>query len=288
MIIEKYYTVADTAVCIAADEKIMYGDDGVLAPFALASVSGGVVRYEYEISDSLPDPRGTPTVSRPDIAEFGEGENTVRYIGAVANSLDGAYICTRKEGSTVRVTVKSSFCSKLSPSLILNSVSAERLAVNAGGIIFHSAYIGFRNEGILFTAPSGTGKSTQAELWREWRGADVINGDRSMIKSTGGISRVCSLPFSGSSGISKNVNLPLRAIVYLEQAPTVTLERIRGAQAFCRIWEGCCVNTWNRAELEKAYSTAEAIAAQTPVYRLRCTPDEKAVDALYCKVYGAR
>ena len=160
--------------------------------------------------------------------------------------------------------------------------------MNAGGIIFHSAYIGFRNEGILFTAPSGTGKSTQAELWREWRGADVINGDRSMIKSTGGISRVCSLPFSGSSGISKNVNLPLRAIVYLEQAPTVTLERIRGAQAFCRIWEGCCVNTWNRAELEKAYSTAEAIAAQTPVYRLRCTPDEKAVDALYCKVYGAR
>lgn len=146
MIIEKYYTVADTAVCIAADEKIMYGDDGVLAPFTLASVSGGVVRYEYEISDSLPDPCGTPTVSRPDIAEFGEGENTVRYIGAVANSLDGAYICTRKEGSTVRVTVKSSFCSKLSPSLILNSVSAERLAVNAGGIIFHSAYIGFRNE----------------------------------------------------------------------------------------------------------------------------------------------
>lgn len=129
MIIEKYYTVADTVLCIAADERIMYGDDGVLAPFALASVSGGVVRYEYEISDSLPDPCGTPTVSRPDIAEFGEGENTVRYIGAVANSLDGAYICTRKEGSTVRVTVKSSFCSKLSPSLILNSVSAERLAV---------------------------------------------------------------------------------------------------------------------------------------------------------------
>ena len=61
MIIEKYYTVADTAVCIAADEKIMYGDDGVLAPFARASVSGGVVRYEYEISDSLPDPCGTPT-----------------------------------------------------------------------------------------------------------------------------------------------------------------------------------------------------------------------------------
>ena len=50
--------------------------DGVLAPFALASVSGGVVRYEYEISDSLPDSCGTPTVSRPDIAEFGEGENT--------------------------------------------------------------------------------------------------------------------------------------------------------------------------------------------------------------------
>ena len=116
----------------------------------------------------------------------------------------------------------------------------------------------------------------------------MINGDRSMIKSTGGISRVCSLPFSGSSGISKNVNLPLRAIVYLEQAPIVTLERIRGAQAFCRIWEGCCVNTWNRAELEKAYSTAEAITAQTPVYRLRCTPDEKAVDALYCELYGAR
>ncbi|WP_370839368.1 hypothetical protein [Intestinibacter bartlettii] len=35
-----------------------------------------------------------------------------------------------------------------------------------------------KDKGILFSAPSGTGKSTQADLWEKYENAEIINGDR--------------------------------------------------------------------------------------------------------------
>ena len=46
-------------------------------------------------------------------------------------------------------------------------------------LLMHGAVIAVGNKAWLFTAPSGTGKSTQAELWERYRNAEQINGDRS-------------------------------------------------------------------------------------------------------------
>ncbi len=68
---------------------------------------------------------------------------------------------------------------------------------------------------VLFTAPSGTGKSTQAELWRKHRGASIINGDCTLIAEDDGVFTAFGFPFSGTSGIFENRKAPIAAVVYL-------------------------------------------------------------------------
>ena len=146
--------------------------------------------------------------------------------------------------------------------------------------MFHSAYIEWQGRAILFTAPSGTGKSTQADLWCRHQGAGLINGDRAIVRLDGDTVLACGVPFCGSSGVTKNVSLPLAAIVYLTQAPENRVTVLAGFEAFRRVWEGCNVNVWNREELSAASEYVLEALSRVPVYRLDCRPEPAAVDAL--------
>ena len=150
----------------------------------------------------------------------------------------------------------------------------------AGGVILHAAYIAWEEKAILFTAPSGTGKSTQAELWRTYRNAEIINGDRAVILPREGALWAGGLPFAGSSRYCKDRTLPLAAVVYLKQAPETSIRSLKGLEAVRRIWEGVCVNSWNRQDVDTAMGLVEALLGQVPVLELACTPDETAVNAL--------
>ena len=57
-------------------------------------------------------------------------------------------------------------------------------------IHLHSSYIIYHDKAILFTGPSGIGKTTQAELWRDYQGAEIINGDVTLIRKWDG--RYCA------------------------------------------------------------------------------------------------
>ena len=152
--------------------------------------------------------------------------------------------------------------------------------LEAGGCILHASYIAWKDKAILFTAPSGTGKSTQAALWQTLQGAEVINGDRAVIRMDAGVPVACGLPYAGSSGICKNRTLPLAAIVYLSQAPETELHTLTGYRAFRRIWEGFSLNVWNRQDLLTGTEIVDEIIRKVPVFHLACTPDESAVTIL--------
>lgn len=154
------------------------------------------------------------------------------------------------------------------------------MIVNAHGFLLHASFIAWHGRAILFTAPSGTGKSTQAELWRSLRGAQVINGDRVAVMCTKEGILASGVPCSGSSGISRNETLPLGAVVYLSQDEQTWIKRLTGRHAFARIWEGCCVNVWNREDMALCSDSVIHVAKTVPVWHLACRPDETAVETL--------
>lgn len=158
-------------------------------------------------------------------------------------------------------------------------IALPQLLLPFHALIFHASYIAHAGGGILFTAPSGTGKSTQAELWRIHRGAEIINGDKAgvTIRET---TMAHGVPFSGTSGICQNRSLPLRAVVVLRQAPENTVRRLSPSQAAAALCPNLFADQTVPEEWSMALNLLLDLAAAVPVYDLGCTPDERAVECL--------
>lgn len=277
---EKYYRFAGIEIAAHIPEKWMYTDDRTLEPFRVETVTAPHHFY-FEMVEALTPPAGECLSVQPDFMVYAQGEAQVRYIGACQGDWTMAYIRAEHRSKDHFVQLKASrYNGVTSAKTVLNAMQAEHLVARAGGFVFHSAYVNWQGKAILFTAPSGTGKSTQAELWREHRGAEVINGDRSAVIVTEAGVAAGGVPFAGSSQICKNQTLPLAAIVYLAQAPETTIRKLRGFEAFRRVWEGVSVNTWDREDVAMVSEAAQKTVQTVPVYYLSCTPDESAVIAL--------
>lgn len=146
--------------------------------------------------------------------------------------------------------------------------------------ILHASLIACQGRGILFTAPSGTGKSTQAELWKRYRGAEILNGDRAMIRSRDGYVAYGS-PYSGSSGIYRNESAPVTAIVVLRQAPFNRVRRMTTKEAYISLLSELSLSPISRETVERQSRWLLALLGRVPVFLLECLPDEGAVNTLY-------
>lgn len=147
-------------------------------------------------------------------------------------------------------------------------------------VVMHSASVRTEQGVILFAAPSGVGKSTQAKLWHAHRQAEILNGDKNAVGIEQKTAMAYGLPFCGTSGICQPYQLPLRAIVLLEQAQQNETTRLQGIEAVIRVLRNCM---GHQAVQEVSSMMLEQIAAlleTVPVYHLACTPDIRAVQAL--------
>ena len=88
---------------------------------------------------------------------------------------------------------------------------------NANGIIFHSSAIAVDGQAYLFTAPSGTGKSTHARLWRELLGDKVImvNDDKPIVRLIDGEFYVYGTPWNGKHRLSTNCKMKIKQFAQL-------------------------------------------------------------------------
>lgn len=277
---KKQYQFAGIEIEINGSDEIMSEDERILGGFRTENAELPHV-YTFEKTENLDPPEGILTAVFPNYCVYIAGRQQIRYIGSVNQGWENGYIRVHHDDRNHHVQLKSSaYSDKIGNKSVLNAMSAEHLVLEADGVILHASFIEHKGRAILFTAPSGTGKSTQAGLWHELSDAEIINGDRAVIRLINGQPFACGIPFAGSSKYCKNAELPLAAIVYLGQAPTTTIRELNGIMAFQKIWQECTVNTWNKEDVNKATGIVLDILSKVPVFRLDCTPDESAVTAL--------
>lgn len=164
---------------------------------------------------------------------------------------------------------------------ILNMLGLEKLLLPKHTLILHASFVSWQEKGILFCAPSGTGKSTQAELWNHLMKAEIINGDRAGVRQTDGVWEAYGLPYAGSSKIYRNDSAPIRAIVVLEQSCKNKIERISPAEGMRYLLPETSIRRWQASDMREALELLEGLVTQVPIYLLRCRPDAGAVDELY-------
>ena len=168
---------------------------------------------------------------------------------------------------------------------VLNLLPLSSLLLERGTLTMHASYICHRGEGILFSGPSGIGKSTQAELWQQYRGAKVVNGDRVLITPTDNGTLVASHYLSGTSGVCSNVTSALKAIVLLEQAGENTTRPTSAWQILRLVMGQIDYAVSDREQLIKVSGLVEKMLRSTTVCRYGCRIDENAVDTLENYLY---
>ena len=184
-----------------------------------------------------------------------------------------------REGDTTELRLSEGYRDTLSARVILESAGLFDLLADFGMLILHSAYIVTQEgEGVLFSGPSGAGKSTQAELWRQYAGAQVINGDRALVRPCDGT--VHGILYSGTSGICRNVSAPLRAIVLPVQAAENRLYTLRSQEIFARLLNQCAYYPWAADSASQMTELVAQLMNTVPVYCIECRKDESAVRAL--------
>jgi len=159
---------------------------------------------------------------------------------------------------------------------IFNRIGMETLLLQHQGLLLHASLINYKGKAIAFAGPSGIGKSTQADIWHTFLGADIINGDRAALRKEGDGWYAYGCPYAGTSGIYKNDSAPLAAIILLGQAEENHLHRLTETEAFRRIYQEFSVHHWQRRFVAKATDLCLQLLAQTPIYLLECRPDESA------------
>lgn len=233
------------------------------------------------IPEELDAPEGIRCYHSSSLQVYLAEDREICYHGSVQTALEGAYLRVERRGMKTQIQLKASCIPKgITDNVILVCMQAVHHITEAGGFLLHASWIRYRDRAILFTGPSGIGKSTQAQLWCDHRGAELINGDRAAVFPVPGGAEVRGIPFCGSSRVNKNETMPLAAVVCLTQAPENSITRLRGVRAFRQIWEGCSINLWNQVDIGKGTQAVVDTVSAVPVFHLACTPDERAVRTL--------
>lgn len=149
-----------------------------------------------------------------------------------------------------------------------------------GALVFHSSYIDWNGQAILFAGPSGVGKSTQASLWEQHADAEIINGDRTLLRQKDGIWKAYGYPCCGSSDICINRTLPLSMIVLLEQGKENRVTEVSMGKKFRALFTGSEMYLWNEKEMERVTKLAEEILKDVRIVKLVCRPEADAVEVL--------
>ncbi len=163
---------------------------------------------------------------------------------------------------------------------ILEMLSLESFLLRHGGILLHASLIAWNGRGILFSAPSGTGKSTQADLWQSLEGAQILNGDRAGLTCEGGTWRAWGLPYAGSSGIYRNESAEVSALIVLRQATQNRIFRATPMEAVRWLYPELTVHRWDAKFTNQAVDLLVKLVSGVPVYLLECLPEPSAVALL--------
>lgn len=197
---------------------------------------------------------------------------------------DSDAVALQQNETCWEVQISEHYFEKLMKSDMLSLLPLERMINVVSGIMLHSAVVDWKGKGILFTGPSGIGKSTQASLWETHEDAIILNGDRSGIRKKENRFYAYGLPYAGTSNIYVNQSVPIAAIVVLEQAKENAIIEFKPTEAFAKLYAESMVIPWDKEFLERHLGVVQELVSKVPIYLLRCRPDLEAVAVLKEKI----
>lgn len=149
-------------------------------------------------------------------------------------------------------------------------------------LLFHGSLVAVDGEGYLFTAPSGTGKSTHTRLWRELFGsrAVMVNDDKPLLKITVQGVSAYGTPWNGKHRLSTNLSVPLKAVCILERGKENHIEEIGAKEVYPMLLQQT-YRPMAQASMIQTLKLLDGLKEHIKFYRLGCNMQPEAARVAY-------
>ena len=149
-------------------------------------------------------------------------------------------------------------------------------------IVFHGSVIAVDGEAFLFTAKSGTGKSTHTRLWRELFGdrTVMVNDDKPLLKITENSVIAYGSPYNGKHHLGCNMSAPLKGICILKRGQENTISQISKAQAYPMLMQQVH-RPKDGMQLAKVLKLIDRLSQNTSLFELHCNMEPEAAKVAY-------
>lgn len=161
-----------------------------------------------------------------------------------------------------------------------------RNIVRQGRFFLHASAVVYEGEAYLFSAPSGTGKSTHTAFWRQrFPDSYILNDDKPVIWPRKEQITAWGSPFAGKTNLQVNNGVPLKGICFLKQGKENQIQQITEDRALALMLN----NTWrpkNSEQINFLLDMMEQVVAQIPIYEMSCTREMEAAELSYRVMKG--
>ena len=156
-------------------------------------------------------------------------------------------------------------------------------------VLFHGSCVAVDGRGYLFTAPSGTGKSTHTRLWRQFLGqrAIMVNDDKPLLHIGTEAVTAFGTPWDGKHHLSRRTQVPLRGLCILARATATHIGRVAAREALLPLMQQI-YRPADLAAMGKTLTLLERLIEDVPLYRLGCLPDLDAARLAYETMGGEK
>lgn len=164
-------------------------------------------------------------------------------------------------------------------------IATELLKFDA--FVMHGTVIDVENKGIVFTALSGTGKTTHMLYWQEMLGdkLKIINGDKPIIRFFDGVPYAYGTPWAGKEGFNTNARTKLEDICLIERADVNEVVPLTGFQVVS-LFIKQIYHPEDPVARNKTYDLANKLLSCCNLRKIRCTKDISAAKTAYNAIFG--
>lgn len=149
-------------------------------------------------------------------------------------------------------------------------------------LVFHGSVVAVDRQAYLFTAKSGTGKSTHTRFWRETFGdrAVMVNDDKPFLRITEDGVLAYGSPWNGKHKLGNNICVPLKAICILERGEENQIQAISGQEASMMLFQQSN-RPMDPRKMPIYMDLIDQLSKKTEFYRMQCNLDPNAAQVAF-------
>lgn len=153
--------------------------------------------------------------------------------------------------------------------------------LNYNAFLMHGAVVGLCGKAYMFTAPSGTGKTTHTGFWlKQFPDAFIVNGDKPILRFENGEVYACGTPWAGKEGRNTNITLPLEAICILSRGEENEINKAEFKDVYPTVIRQA-YRPATESGITKTLELIKMLGEGVKFYTLKCNLDPNAANVAF-------